>query len=80
MELSKAVAALSLLLGVLLTTGYARAAEKQIVQDRAAAREALRRIAIAEHDRRKQDFARRCIKPIVSNAELEACRAAYRRL
>ena len=80
MELSKAVAALSLILGALLTTGYARAAEKEIVQVRAAAREAVRRVAIAEHDRRKADFARRCSKPIMTNAELEACRAAYRRL
>jgi hypothetical protein len=80
MELSKAVAALSLVLGALLTSGYARAAGKEIVQDRAAAREALRRVAIAEHDRRKEDFARLCTKRIMTNAELEACRAAYRRL
>jgi hypothetical protein len=80
MELSKAVAALCLILGALLMTGYARAAEKTIVQDRSEAREAQRRVAIAQHERRKEEFARRCMKPIVTNAELEACRAAYRRL
>ena len=87
MELSKAVASLALLLGVLLAAGYARGTEigwpagtKETVQDRLTAREAMRRAALAEHHKRKEDFARLCTKPLMSPAELEACRVAYRRL
>ena len=87
MELSKAVASLALLLGVLLATGYARGSEidaaagaKGTVQERLVAREAVRRAALAEHHKRKEDFARLCAKPLMSAVELEACRVAYRRL
>jgi hypothetical protein len=87
MELSKAVASLALLLGVLLATGYARGTDigtpdggKGTVQERLVAREAVRRAALAEHHRRKEDFARLCTKPLMSAVELEACRVAYRRL
>jgi hypothetical protein len=79
-ELSKAVAALALLLGAALAAGYARGSEKQTGQDRAEAREAQRRVAAAEHQRRKEDYVRRCAKPLMTKTELEACRAAYRRL
>jgi hypothetical protein len=78
MDLSRTVAALALILVLALVVGYAIAAEKP--QDRSAAREAARRVALAEHQKRKEDFARRCTKPLMSAAELEACRAAYRRL
>jgi hypothetical protein len=80
MELSKSVAVLALVLGAMLVTGYARGTETETAQDRAVAREAQRRVAVAEHERRKEDFVRRCAKPLMSRAELEACRAAYRRL
>jgi hypothetical protein len=87
MELSKAVASLALILGLLLAMGHARATEiggptgsTETVQDRLVAREALRRAALAEHHKRKEDFARLCTKPLMSPAELEACRVAYRRL
>jgi hypothetical protein len=79
-ELSKAVAALALLLGAALAAGYTRANESQALQDRSELREAQRRVAVAEHQRRKEDFVRRCAKPLMTKAELEACRAAYRRL
>jgi hypothetical protein len=87
MELSKAVASLALILGLLLAAGYARAmdggapaASRLTVQDRLVAREALRRAAVVEQHRRKEDFARLCTKPFMSAVELEACRVAYRRL
>ena len=79
MDLSKTVAVIALCLGAMLITGYARGVEKEI-QDRAAAREAQRRVALAEHQKRKDDFVRLCAKPLMSRSELEACRAAYRRL
>jgi hypothetical protein len=35
---------------------------------------------MAEHKKRKEEFTRRCTKPGLSDAELEACRIAYRQL
>jgi hypothetical protein len=79
MELSKIVAFLALVLGVVLATGQARSAET--VQNKLVEREAVRRAALVEHDKRKEDFSRRCSgKPYLTSTELEACRAAYRRL
>ena len=86
MELSKVVAALAVILGAALATGYARGdgpsgpAVKETVQDKLVAREAMRRAALAEHHRRKEDVARLCNRPLTSPGDLEACRAAYRRL
>ena len=84
MQLSVIVGSMALVLGAVLITGYAFGQEsmqtpavKQTVQEKLDAREAQRR---AEHRKRKEDFARRCMKPGLAGAELEACRAAYRRL
>ena len=49
-------------------------------QEKLEQREALRRAAVAEQQKRKGDFARNCIKPGLTEPQLEACRAAYRRL
>jgi len=86
MELSKVVASLAIILGVMLAGGYARGdgpsgpAVKETVQDKLVAREAMRRAALAEHHRRKEDVTRLCNRPLNSPAVLEACRAAYRKL
>lgn len=88
MELSKVVASIALILLVTLAVGHARGAElgrtvavSETVQDKLIEREAMRRAALADHNRRKEDFARRCSgKPYLTSAELEACRLAYRRL
>ena len=86
MELSKIVASLAIVLGVLLATGHARGdgpsgpMVKETVQDKLVAREAMQRAALADHHRRKADVARLCNRPLNSPAVLEACRAAYRRL
>ena len=86
MELSKVVATLAILLGVMLAGGYARGAGpgaqavKDPMQDRLRAREAMQRAALAEHHRRKEDVVRLCNRPLTSPAVLEAFRAAYRRL
>ena len=86
MELSKVVASLAIILGAALATGYARGdgpsmpAAKETVQERLLAREAMQRAALADHSRRKQDVARLCNRPLTSPADLEACRAAYRKL
>ena len=78
MELSKLVAFLALVLGVVLATGQARGAGT--VQDKLVEREAVQRAALVEHHKRKEDFTRLCSKPYMTSAELEACRAAYRKL
>ena len=86
MELSKVVASLAIILGAVLATGHARgdgpspAAARQTVQERLLAREAMQRAALREHYRRKEDVARLCNRPLTSPADLEACRAAYRKL
>jgi hypothetical protein len=80
MKLSLTVAALAVLLAIVLVAGYARAAEPQTVAERAVAREAARRLAMSEHQKRKEDFARRCGKSLITAAELESCRVAYRKL
>ena len=79
MELSKIVAALALAAAGVLVSEYSQAVEKHAPKD-PAAREAARRVAIAEHQRRKLDFTRLCAKPNMTAAEMDACRAAYRRL
>lgn len=78
MELSKLVAFLALVLGVVLVTGQARGAGT--VQDKLVEREAVQRAALVEHHKRKEDFTRLCSKPYMTSTELEACRAAYRKL
>ena len=86
MELSKVVASLAIVLGIMLAGGYARGdgpngpAVRETVQDKLLAREAMQRAALAEHHRRKQDVTRLCNRPLNSPAVLEACRAAYRKL
>jgi hypothetical protein len=80
MKLSVTVALLACLLAIALIGGYARGADNPTIADRAAAREAARRLAMTEHQKRKEDFARRCGKSLMTAAELESCRVAYRRL
>ena len=80
MELSKVIAALALALAGILVGGYSRAADKERARETVAQREAARQVALAEHQRRKETVVRLCSKPIMTQVELEACRAAYRRL
>ena len=49
-------------------------------QEKLDQREALRRAAVVDQQRRKDDFARNCLRPALSDSQLEACRAAYRKL
>jgi hypothetical protein len=74
------IAGLALVLAVVLVTDYARGAGIETVQERNAAREAARRVAVTEHQRRKEDVTRLCSKPLMTRSELETCQAAYRRL
>lgn len=87
MELSRIVVTTAVVLAVVLCAGYALGEEsepvtesKPTVHDKVLEREALRRASVEEQKKRQQDFARRCRKPLMSPAELEACRVAYRSL
>lgn len=88
MQLSTTVATSAVLLGLLLIAQYARGEAKSqpapsfmTVQSKIEQREAQRRIALDEHRKRKEEFAKRCggSEPM-SPAQLEQCRAAYRKL
>ena len=79
------VGSVALVLAGVLATGYAFGQEiikapQPTAQEKLDQREALRRTAMQEQQKRKEDFARNCIKPDLSDKQLEACRAAYRKL
>jgi len=87
MELSKAIASIAVVLGVILAAGYANGeasegatAPAQTRQQQIEEREAQRRLAVEEQQKRKDAFERACHKPLRTDAEFESCRAAYRRL
>jgi hypothetical protein len=86
MQLSSTIAAAAVVLGTAVTVGYAQGeagagATMQTAQSKVEAREAQRRVALAEHQKRKEDFVRRCTtsQPMTA-AQLAECRAAYRKL
>jgi hypothetical protein len=84
MQLSTAVAATALLLAAALAAGYAHSGEPGVspptMQKKIEEREAKRRAAVAESRRRKEEFARRCTKPLESPFDLADCREMYRKL
>ena len=88
MELARTVASLAVVLGIILAMGHAfgddaadgASAPKPTVVPKTADREAARRAAVQEQERRKAEFARACNKPLKSDAEMSQCREAYRRL
>jgi hypothetical protein len=92
MELSRTVATVAIVLGVVLAAGYASSQDnesmldqkqpvpKQTAQEKIAEREAQRREAMKVQQERKEEFTRRCGKSLQSAAEQEFCRAAYRKL
>ena len=88
MDLSKAVASLALLCGLLLVVGYSRAQPQPIesviamptAHQKVEAREMKRKAAMVEQQRRRGEFERLCRKAMMSPAELETCRVAYREL
>ena len=88
MELSKTIATVAIVLGVVLAAGYASSQDnntqasmpKQTAQEKIAEREAQRREQMKLHQERKQEFTRRCGKSVQSAAEQDYCREAYRKL
>ncbi len=75
-------------MGVVLTAGYAygdaaepaAGATKPTAQDKVQEREALRRAAVEEQQKRKNAYERACNRQLRTGADFDQCRAAYKRL
>ena len=87
MELSKTIATMAVVLAIVLAAGYAAgeenmpdAAPKQTMQSKVDARDAQRRAALEDQQRRKEHFERACSRPLKSDLDFELCRAAYKAL
>lgn len=87
MDLSKTVACAALVIMVLLTAGHAFSQDKPPAADEAALKKQeaqVERQRVAEERRLElarlnEEIARRCvIKPVMTDAEIDACRIAYR--
>jgi hypothetical protein len=88
MQASTVVGTLALVLAAVLVVGYSYAygddtppaTEVKTMQKKVDEREAARRAAVAEQEKRKQEFQKRCSKPVKTADELAVCRTAYRQL
>jgi hypothetical protein len=88
MKLSTAIASTAVVLGVILAAGYANGeapassagATQPTAQEKVEAREAQRRAAVEEQQRRKEAFERACNRPMKTETEMDLCRSAYKRL
>ena len=94
MELSKTIGMMAVVLGVVLAAGFAvgedgaqnaaqnaaKPATTAVPNVKPQEREAQRRAALEEQQRRKDAFERACNKPLKSATDFDLCRAAYQRL
>ena len=89
MQASTIVGALALILAAALVAGYTYGDDttapldqpKTTMQKKVDEREAARRQAVAEQEKRKQEYQRRCAtKPAKTDEELAECRVLYRQL
>ena len=78
MELSRTIAPMAVVLGLVATSGYAAAEDLQKGTQKKA--EEQRRAALEAHEKRKVHFERSCNKPLNSETDFVLCRAAYRAL
>ena len=87
MQLSTVVASAALVLAAALAAGHAlgqdippQSEPKVTMQKKVDEREAQRRAAAADQQKRKEEFAKRCSKPVKTPFELEECRTVYRQM
>jgi hypothetical protein len=87
MQLSTVVASVALILAAALAAGHTLGQDttppseaKVTMQKKVDEREAQRRAAAVDQQKRKDDFARRCSKPVKTPYELEECRTVYRQM
>lgn len=88
MQLSTVVASVALVLAAALAVGHVLGQDippqseptPVTMQKKVDEREAQRRAAAADQQKRKEEFARRCTKPVKTPFELEECRIVYRQM
>jgi len=95
MELSRTIGTVAVVLAVVLAAGFAvgedgapatkltqatPAEATKTGQMKVEEREALRRAALEEQQKRKDAFERACNKPLKSDMDFDLCRTAYKRL
>ncbi len=85
MGLSTTIASMAVVLAVILAAGHAYGDTvshtwRPTAQEKVDEREAQRRTAVGEQQKRKDAYERACNKPMKSDSDLELCRAAYKRL
>ena len=94
MELSRTIGTVAVVLGIVLAAGFAvgedgAPATKQGIstaegsktgQAKVDEREAQRRVALEEQQKRKDTFERACNKPLKTDMDFDLCRTAYKRL
>jgi hypothetical protein len=85
MELSKAIASTAIVLAIVLVAGHAAGqngvpAAMTTAQEKLEQREAQRRVAVEEQQKRKDAFERACNRPLKSDTDWDLCRTAYKRL
>jgi hypothetical protein len=87
MQLSTVVASLALILAAALAVGHAlgqdippQSEPRVTMQKKVDEREAQRRAAAADQEKKREQFARHCMKPLKTPYELEECRTIYRQM
>jgi len=87
MQLSTVVASTALVLAAALAVGHAlgqdippQSEPRVTMQKKVEEREAQRRAAAVDQQKRKEEFAKRCTKPLKTPYELEECRTVYRQM
>ena len=86
MGLSTTIASMAVVLAVILAAGHAYGEAvappvgKPTAQEKVVEREAQRRAAVEEQQKRKDAYERACNKPMKSDSDFDLCRAAYKRL
>jgi hypothetical protein len=70
MDLSRTIASMAVVLGVVLAAGFAVGEDRTVADKK----------ALDEQQKRKEHFERACNKPLRTDNEKQMCRAAYRAL
>lgn len=70
MELSRTIASMAVVLGVVVAAGFAAGEDKTVPEKKAA----------EEQQKRREHFERVCSKPQQTENDRAACRAAYKAL
>ena len=87
MQLSTVVASVALVLAAALAVGHALGQDippqtepRVTMQKKVDEREAQRRAAAADQEKKREHFAKQCSKPVKTAYELEECRTIYRQM